>query len=823
MMKKVDKKKIILSVLLSSMLWSNSLYAYELTGEITEENIAQNKNFEEVIVAGYKTKIYKLLDNEKLTLNGVTTGVTTGVQFTNVEKIENSTLGTVMGGYIENASNNNLVVTNTTANTIYGGNSYSNSDNNIVTVNNSSKYSLVNVNGGLASSDGGLFGGDTKGKITANGNQVYVNGGSIKNVYGGSAVLQIESTNDLEANNNLTEINNCGDSDAGIILGGSVTATFAGVTWDSSNNTVNINDSFFVLQKNNGIGILGGVIKANPGISVSGTATANNNKINIKKSSINVTDASMGITGGYVSEGSSGELTSADNNIVNIDNSTITGLISGGRNDKGQVIDNHIIINNKSVIEGDVIGGYTGGYAAVGNTIEISGNNTLDKANLYGYKGINSTPTKTSDNSLKVEDFNGKIKSVNNFEKLEYSNIEWKNAGTVIEAEKTKNLMNAEVIVSDKNGFKLNSGNLNIGETMTLLHSVDGLGKIKDLENGKDFNTIVGVATAVDGIIEQPDANNITATIKDVKLADQTKLVASNRAVAAAFVNQGTDLIADSLDTLSRDGKYGVKTFAAVHGNRSKYDVNNDIKINGWSTIVGVGAENEHHGGDFSWGVFYENGSGNYRTYNDFNNEFFRGDGSLVYNGGGIAARYENSHGVYTEGSLRAGMLKSEMTDALSDGENKYGYESETAYYGAHIGVGKIFSLGDDSDLDVYGKFFHTYTEGDSFNVAGDEFEFDSINSDRLRIGARVTSNKENKFSTYYGLAYEYEFNGEAEMRAAGMKAPTQSLQGSSVMAEIGLNYQPTPDSPWSFDLNMRGYAGERQGGSFNVQATYTF
>ena len=152
----------------------------------------------------------------------------------------------------------------------------------------------------------------------------------------------------------------------------------------------------------------------------------------------------MGITGGYVLEVSSGEflgLTSADNNIVNIDNSTITGLISGGRNDKGQVIDNHIIINNKSVIEGDVIAGYTEGYAAVGNTIEIIGNNTLDKANLYGYKGINSTPTKTSDNSLKVEDFNGKIESVNNFEKLEYSNIEWKNKGTVIEAEKTKNLM----------------------------------------------------------------------------------------------------------------------------------------------------------------------------------------------------------------------------------------------------------------------------------------------------------------------------------------------------------------------------------------------
>ena len=262
-----------------------------------------------------------------------------------------------------------------------------------------------------------------------------------------------------------------------------------------------------------------------------------------------------------------------------------------------------------------------------------------------------------------------------------------------------------------------------------------------------------------------------------------------------------------------------------MHGNRSKYDVNSDLKINGWSTIVGVGNAAEFADGDeFSWGVFYENGSGNYRTFNEFNNEFFRGDGSLVYNGGGIAARYENAHGVYTEGSLRAGMLKSEMDNALRDGSgNYYGYDSESAYYGAHIGVGKIISLSDSSDLDVYGKFFHTYTEGDSFTVAKDKFEFDSITSDRLRIGARVTTNKANAFSTYYGLAYEYEFNGDADMRAQNLKAPTQSLQGSSYMAEVGFNYQPTPDSPWSFDLNMRGYAGEREGASFNVQATYTF
>ena len=582
-----------------------------------------------------------------------------------------------------------------------------------------------------------------------------------------------------------------------------------------NNNIVNINNG----EVDN---VFGGLVEVGKGYENAYDISQNGVIIKNAKADVVFGGYSMG---GDVAEGYEYKI-HENYVVVGADGKVALQLVAGGSSYNADIINNKVILCENSEVRGTVVAAVTNDKEAEisGNSINLLQQADVSGADLYGYgfgKDLEAVSSdKVSNNNLVIDKgWSGVANSVQNFNNINFNNIVWQAGNdTAILTTNGGSIEGSNFNLTLQNGQKVN-----VGESMTLLHSGNSLGNIKDLENGKEFNTIVGVATAVDGIIEQPDANNITATIKDVKLADQTKLVAKNRAVAAAFVNQGTDLIADSLDTLSRDGKYGVKTFAAVHGNRSKYDVNSDIKINGWSTIVGVGAENEHNGGDFSWGVFYENGSGNYRTYNDFNNEFFRGDGSLVYNGGGIAARYENSHGVYTEGSLRAGMLKSEMTDALSDGENKYGYESETAYYGAHIGVGKIFSLGDDSDLDVYGKFFHTYTEGDSFNVADDEFEFDSINSDRLRIGARVTSNKENKFSTYYGLAYEYEFNGDAEMRAAGMKAPTQSLQGSSVMAEIGLNYQPTPESPWSFDLNMRGYAGERQGGSFNVQATYTF
>lgn len=550
---------------------------------------------------------------------------------------------------------------------------------------------------------------------------------------------------------------------------------------------------------------------------------ANRNKVTLNNGS-----NSTYVIGGY-SETGEDKPGETNGNTVIINKSTVKNVY-GGYSHNGSANNNIVIIDN-SVVDDNVPSAIIGGFApkgkgATGNIVKIIGNSNIENASIYGGRSDSSNinvEDVITGNTLTLNGWRGSTKSVQNFNSINFDNINWQNGETVLKitAGAKNDLANTEIYLNSIAG----GSKIAVGDTMTLIKSNKSvnLGIKKDNIKVKD-NFFAGVATEGTGTATVNN-DGVDFTIDTLKANRQIDLVAENRVVAAAFVNQGTDLISDSLDALSRDSNYGVKTFAAVHGNRSKYDVNSDIKINGWSVIAGVGnAGKFDNGSEFSWGVFYENGSGNYRTYNEFNNDFFRGDGSLVYNGGGIAARYNNKNGVYTEGSLRAGMLKSDMDNALRDGAgNFYGYESESAYYGAHIGIGKIISLSDSSDLDVYGKFFHTYTEGDSFKVANDEFEFDSINSDRLRIGARITSNKENKFSTYYGLAYEYEFNGDADMTAQGLKAPTQSLQGSSVMAEVGFNYQPTPDSPWSFDLNMRGYAGERQGGSFNVQATYTF
>ena len=620
---------------------------------------------------------------------------------------------------------------------------------------------------------------DSYKNVYGNGHSFTITGGKIINVYGagnGNKDYDKDASGGNVTINGNVEVTSvvCGGRSDGI---------------SAHHNTVNISDGSVTGR------VFGGY----------SSRSAYNNIVNIRGGSVT----------GNVFGGDSGNSV-AHHNIISISGGSVKGNVYGGYSNKGTANNNIVNISGGTVGSDkesvNVYGGWSPSGSAKDNQIIIRGSANITNANLFGYDDYGTNAT---GNTLIIDGWSDSTQSVKNFNDIAFKNIDWQNDGTVLTITNgnAKDLDNTNI----KTIHIAGGSNINVGESMTLINgNISSIGDVTDTFTAGVAREGLG-STNVNG-------NVVTFNIDSIKLSSQAVGAAQTRAASAAFVNQGTDLISDSLDTISRDDNYGVKTFAAVHGNRSKYDVADDIKINGWSTIVGVGnADKFDNGSELSWGVFYENGSGNYRTYNSFNNEFFRGDGSMVYNGGGIAARYENKNGVYTEGSLRAGMLKNELNNAMRDVNGSYGYETESAYYGAHIGVGKIISLSDSSDLDIYGKFFHTYTEGDSVTIADDKFDFDSITSDRLRVGARITSNKENKFSTYYGLAYEYEFNGDADMTAQGLRADTQSLQGSSVMAELGFNYQPTPDSPWSFDLNMRGYTGERQGGSFNVQATYTF
>ena len=155
-------------------------------------------------------------------------------------------------------------------------------------------------------------------------------------------------------------------------------------------------------------------------------------------------------------------------------------------------------------------------------------------------------------------------------------------------------------------------------------------------------------------------------------------------------------------------------------------------------------------------------------------------------------------------------------------------YDSDATYWGAHLGIGKVQDIGHNNTLDYYGKYFYSHTGGDTTTMHttlfGDvETRFGSVDSHRLRVGARLTHAVNEKNKIYGGLAWQYEFNGDARVTYnPGGTAPSPSVKGSSGMVELGWQVKPGR-SPMVIDLGVTGWAGKQRGITANLQANWTF
>ncbi len=642
-------------------------------------------------------------------------------------------------------------------------------DKNAVNLSDVTIGSSYKVYGGYSKSSSG----------EANENAVDMTGGTIglsSQVYGGFAQA-VDSRGSAATNRNAVSLTGVNAQSSNSISGGSAT-----------------NDGGGSAEANVTLGASSSIYGGKALIRSSGNAAANKNVVSLDHVTLG---RGSKVYGGHVF--AAGDAAASENTVhiygsLGAENAPVKvygGYADGG----GEVQDNKIILHD--------------------------GADAVAYADLYGSNGTGDGYT---GNALVLDNWSGTVNSVQNFDEVTFRNIRWQTGGTVLNITDNTQENSLETTTVKVEQLSLAGGTaLHAGDTMPLIQSNEETGIDLDKVDVTEASEFTAGVTAVGtGSAEMDGEKKLVYKISNVERNGQTDLVGESRLAGAAFVNQGADIAADSLRLLDDGYHFGTQTFGAVYGNRSQYDVASDIKINGWSEIAGFGNIHEVKGGRLAWGVFYENGTGNYRTWNTFNNEMFRGDGSLLYNGGGAAVRLTKDSGMYYEASLRAGTLSSSMTNAVKDGNgNSYGFDSDSTYWGAHVGAGKLIQRG-SGQWDIYGKYFHTDIDGDSFEMGGDRFSFDDVTSDRLRLGARYTADTDKAWSLYYGAAYEYEFSGDSRMKAGQFEAPEQSLQGSTVFGEIGTVWG-RKDSPWSMDVNLRGYAGEREGFSGMVQLAYAF
>lgn len=731
----------------------------------------------------------------------------------------------------------------------------------------------VTIRGGTVG--GAVYGGQGNGTVA--GNAAELSGGMVRNdVYGGQG--------DGTVSGNTVTLSGSTLGDGVILYGGQGAGTVNGnqVIVDEEAGTIKntiyggtgtgtVNGNAVELRNGTVAGTVfggrGGTANGNA-VTLSGGTIAEHAKIYGGQSESRAVYNAVRITGGTVAAGAaiyggSGEGTIAGNT-VDITGGTVAGTVYGAAG-TGSVVSNVVTVKGEANVSGTLYGGYGSGTVAANvvvladgkvtgdvyagassdaggsrdvkyNLMTLSGGADVSEAHLYGYNGTVSGGGNTLvvDHTWESEYSGGNfVQSVQNFDALVLQDVTWSpeaagnDTPVIFIGEGDLTHTTVRLVLRPDSPLPTAEGHMDLIHIDKTAAGEGGASEVTELESRyKNRGVLYSRGVAVIGRLDVYDDDSRPLDFQvghgTAERNPQTNVIADSQTASLAFLNQGADLAADSLDLLDSRYGWGLRTFGLVYGNRSRYDAAGGFRIHGWSEIAGVGGVHPVRRGELAWGVFYENGTGRYDAHNSFLGVDFTGRGRLLYNGGGAAVRLTKDSGVYYEASFRAGTLKSSMSDAVMDGkQNFYGFDSRSSYWGAHAGAGWKVRRG-SGEWDLYGNYFHTAVDGDRFTIGEDEFVYDGAVSDRVRLGARYTARAGEAWSPYFGLAWQYEFRGDSRMLAAGFEAPERSLRGGTVIGEAGAVWRPS-DSPWRASFLLRGYAGEREGFSGTADISCAF
>ena len=323
-----------------------------------------------------------------------------------------------------------------------------------------------------------------------------------------------------------------------------------------------------------------------------------------------------------------------------------------------------------------------------------------------------------------------------------------------------------------------------------------------------------------------------------------SKSLNETRATGMALLNNGADLVigkgfmsaqaaaeADNNTTNNVGKNKNNKTartnnsftpYAATGAYNMRYMTGSYVDSKGWGINVGFARILHYQNSKLTLAPFVEYGKAGYDSYLDNGTH---GSGDNSFTGIGFMAKNEQKDGLYYEGSTRVGRMKSDYQGDVLLGR----YDSASNYIALHAGIGKVVKVSKNSSIDYYGKFFWTHQNGDTVmvnrNVIGDRYryDFEAINSYRLRLGTRWTQKFSKRDAFFVGLAWDCEFDSEARAHYEGGSTPAPSMKGSSGMLELGWKQAATKDNPLGAEVGLTGWCGKQRGVSFNAGFSWAF
>ena len=436
----------------------------------------------------------------------------------------------------------------------------------------------------------------------------------------------------------------------------------------------------------------------------------------------------------------------------------------------------------------------------------------------------------TAGSTLRLDNVKGmSAANVKNISRFEYQLPDMR-AGEVVmtlsggeEAEQT-DISGSSVQVTLGSIHGADGGRFRVGDRITLLQNANGL--ISDNISTHPLAAKEGVSLNYDLSIET-DPQSLYLTCTGISAAPEGKAVSEGWLAGLGLVNQAANLVDDLSIRLNDEGWL---PFALVEGGSIRYNTGSSVNLNSLSLIAGIGRGVQTDLGLVVVGGFFEYGTGSYQTHNSFTNASLDGQGSAWYMGGGILAsmdfRNTGPGHFYVEGSGHMGMLHNCYdNDDLRDASGRAAsFETDAPYYAFHGGLGYVWDIDENNELDIYGKYFWSKVEGTEETLStGDPYVFDDAVSSRVRVGARYTYKGSERFRPYIGVAWEHEFAGESNATAYGYDLSSPSFRGDTGYGELGIEMTPTKDLPLTINLSVQGYIGQKEGVSGSCFVQYTF
>ena len=473
--------------------------------------------------------------------------------------------------------------------------------------------------------------------------------------------------------------------------------------------------------------------------------------------------------------------------------------------------------------------------------MSIKGRPDLSGTSIYGgYSQSSASGDLFSGNTFNLHSSganinNLKIKHLGNFQYLNFEIFSGvKNGDTLLTINGTSDvdLRRSSVKYSFVNSQGLN---FNVGDRINLIHTPNAnILRPSDRENYKQVEVTAGVSKiykfelkddatqprrlyiqAVGSATQPSNPNTPAPYVENPK----TKSFLESNLAATAFIDQGGELIASSgIKSMMQASSGGIGSFVSRGSSDIRYETGSHVDVRGINALAGVSNNRD----DFIYGAFVEAGFGQYDSYNSFGSAgVAKGNGDSKYYGAGVMLHDELADKFYAEASARIGKNRTDYSSGDFNGVAKF--DISRTYYGAHVGLGRLFDATDRSKIDLYAKAFYLRLGGKSVQVRGDALSFDAVNSLRAKAGARYVYDVSDSAEIYVGGAFEREFGGDAKgfNYALNKNIQSPSLKGNSGIFEAGASAAVTDHLMLGADV--QGYVGLKRGISGGIRAEYKF